>query len=423
MEIVSHQYPGVVELEIRGTLDSTWASQLSGAIEDVVRSGSHRLLINLQLVTYVSSAGIAVLVAAHRQLKSIQGTFGVSTPSTQALNILRLTGLEKLLVVDRDEVLRAAGAQRPSTEPESRLVSANGFAFEVFDLAPTGPLECRVFGRPESLARSRYSAEDCRRISFPEYTCGLGLGAFGADFDGCRERFGEVVAVAGGVAHLPGESSATPDYQLEREKFVPETQLLYGVQFTTMFSHLIRFAPGAEEPSLGLSALVDQCLAVSESDLAAIVIVAESAGLVGATLTRSPATADPPAGALFDHPQIRQWLSLTPERSYSRSVALIAGIAARQMPKDRTAEIAPFLRPINATGRLLGHFHAAVFGYRPMRKGRIELAAITSELFESEGLQTLLHLLADHRDLVGAGESRLISGACWVGAIGDVAPE
>jgi hypothetical protein len=38
-------------------------------------------------------------------------------------------------------------------------------------------------------------------------------------------------------------------------------------------------------------------------------------------------------------------------------------------------------------------------------------------LFENQGPKGLLHLLWDAREATGAGESRFVRGACWLGPI------
>jgi hypothetical protein len=65
------------------------------------------------------------------------------------------------------------------------------------------------------------------------------------------------------------------------------------------------------------------------------------------------------------------------------------------------------------SGELHGHFHAAAFPYRPLRKGKVNFNEAIQPLFESESVLGLLHLLNDWREVNGAGESRFLRGACW----------
>ena len=67
----------------------------------------------------------------------------------------------------------------------------------------------------------------------------------------------------------------------------------------------------------------------------------------------------------------------------------------------------------------MGHFHAAAFSYRPLQKGDIDLKATVSTLFETEALQSVLHLLTDDREAAGKQESEFVRGACWVGEVSE----
>jgi hypothetical protein len=146
-----------------------------------------------------------------------------------------------------------------------------------------------------------------------------------------------------------------------------------------------------------------------------MVMVVESAGLVGAALRRSPAAAaikDAP----FKYPDVRSWLSFSTERLYARSLALISGVAA----SSECAALAPLLRPLGTESWPQGHFHAAAFSYRPLQKGNIDLKTTVTTLFETETLQGVLHLLTDARLAAGPQQSEFVRGACWIGAASEI---
>jgi hypothetical protein len=130
---------------------------------------------------------------------------------------------------------------------------------------------------------------------------------------------------------------------------------------------------------------------------------------VGATLRQSPALA---AGqSPWNFPGVRDWLSFTTERSDERNVVLIVGFAER----DPLSDSAAFLRRIGPGTKALGHFHAAVFPYRPLPKGNLDLKESVASLLGTESAKTVMHLLADERDFEGVGQTDLMRGACWVG--------
>src|SRR5262249_6130441 len=143
-----------------------------------------------------------------------------------------------------------------------------------------------------------------------------------------------------------------------------------------------------------------------------LVLVAESAGLMGAALRRSPVSGAV-NGSPFAFPQVRDWLTITTERAHRHSTALIVGVACRGSP----GPLAPLLRPLARDGTLWGHCHAAAFSYRPLPRGELELAPTVTALFERDSLQGILHLVADHREAVGLGESEFVRGGGWFAPI------
>src|SRR5262249_26574235 len=173
-----------------------------------------------------------------------------------------------------------------------------------------------------------------------------------------------------------------------------------------------------ERGSMTLTELIRAALDIAASDTLGMILVAESAGLVGAALRRSPAI-EAAGGHAFGSPEMRDWLSFTTERAYARSIALAVGVAARTVPEEMRA----WLRPLEASGEPSGHFHAAAFSYRAFPKGLLELGPTVSSLFESEALQGMLHLLYDDREISGVGQSEFVRGACWVGPIAAIERE
>ena len=110
---------------------------------------------------------------------------------------------------------------------------------------------------------------------------------------------------------------------------------------------------------------------------------------------------------------MRDWLSFTTEPTNERNLALIVGFAEREPP----LETAAFLHRIGQGTNAQGHFHAAVFPYRPLPKGNVNLQKTITSLLGTESAQTVMHLLADDREFEGVGQTELMRGACWVGPL------
>ena len=407
MEISRTERPEALELRLRGRLDANWADHVGKAIDDAVRAGSHRIELNLSQVDYLSSAGLRVLFKFYKALETVGGSLTITEPSAFVYKILKLAGFERMM---------AAAPTAPAlAKGELHCVEKSGAVFHIFDQSPGAYLECSLIGDPEKLFDGRFQEVDCTSVSLPPGTFGLGLGAFGGGFQDCRERFGEFLAVAGTAIALPTDGSNVPDFVVTEHLLVPELRVLYAVMGKGQFAKMFRFDAKPEPPRvINLGSLVDAAMEISDARAAGMVLLAETAGVVGAALRRSPGGAD--ARAPLEFPRIRDWLSFTTERTQERHLALIAGIAVR----EPSVQVARFVRRLSPNSRLHGHFHAALFPYRPVQRGELLLETAIAGLMAADSAQTLLHLLTDDREFEGLGQSELMRGACWVGPIANL---
>lgn len=412
MEIITEkQAGGWVELRVRGRLDSYWADHFKTALDALIREGQQKIRLNMAGVSYVSSAGIGAVVYCHKQLESIRGKLVVASPSEPVKEVLEVTRLTMLLATE----LPAPQAAEQTTVALGRRIHRPDVGFEVFDPTTSAGLICRRIGDPRPLNGCRFGPDDCRAVAFPIQSLGLGLGALGRDFADCRERFGEFLVAAGAAVYLPTDGTNVPDYLVAAGESVPELQVCYGLLCEGALGHFTRFEADADVSRVPLSRLLLGCLELASTDRIGLVLVGETAGLMGAALRRSPARG-PEEGGPFQFPQVRDWLSFTAERAYTHATTVIVGVAGRGDP----GPLASLVRPLGVEPGLWGHCHAAAFSYRPLPRGEFELRPTLAALFEQQTLQGILHLLADQRPTIGLGESELVRGACWFGPIAEV---
>lgn len=421
MEIMVETSGETKELKVKGRLDGYWADHLAKALEEEIHGGSHHLLLDLSEVVFLSSAGIRVLVKYYRQLKEIQGSLAVSEASEPVKKVLEISRLTGVLFVHGTSGMSDATPPGPTTAAVPAMsvrLEAHGAAFDVFPCTLEAKLKYRVLGDPDLLRGCRFRQDSCNTVQFPESSFGIGLGALGDSFEECRARFGEFIAVAGTVAYFPTDGTNVPDYLVAAGASYPDVQVCYGLTCEGQFSKLARFEANNEAGAVTLTQLVESALEIAGAEQTGLVIVAESAGLIGAVLRRPP-TVEGAENAPFKFPQIREWLSFTAEPAYTRSLALVTGVVAR----GGEGALAPVLRPLTSATPIAGHFHAAAFSYGPLQKGKIELTKTVKSLFENQTLQGVLHLLSDDRAFAGAGQSQFVRGACWIAPLAETIEE
>jgi anti-anti-sigma factor len=420
MVITEKSVAGRYELQLQGRLDANWADHVSKAIEGAVRAGHHELDLDFAEVTYISSAGIRVLLKHYKQLKAARGCLRVLRPTAAVLAVLKLSGIAWMLVTEGEGGTRTspASAGTSAQDPAVRRWERDGVEFEWHEMLSDTPLNACLHGRPEAFANGELSATQSQRLRCTSDLVAVGLGAFGAGPEDTQGRFGEALAVAGAAMALPTDGSSVPDYQLTEGQLVPELHLLYGLTARGNFSRLLRFEAGRSRRGVvGLSELVESALEHLQSSSAGFAILAESVSVVGAMLKNSPAVKSGTSALAF--PGIRDWLNFTTERSNERNLVLIAGLAAREPPPSFSA----CLRAVGPGTTAHGHFHAAVFPYRPLPKGRLELQEAVAQVLSTDSAQAVMHLMADEREFEGVGQTDLMRGACWVAPLRWTVPE
>ena len=85
-----------------GPLDNESAEPLFQSLNELIRKGHHRLMLDVSGVSYLSSAGISTLLKTYKQLSVIRGFFAVCEPSAQFAEVLRLTKMDGIPVRSRD---------------------------------------------------------------------------------------------------------------------------------------------------------------------------------------------------------------------------------------------------------------------------------------------------------------------------------
>ena len=408
MEITRRVHDQITELTITGRLDAYWADHLSKELDGYIREGAHHLILDLSGLDYISSAGVRILVQYNKMLSEMNGHFSVSGISEPVKKVLDLSGLSDILV--HKKVTKPVKKETPDIRQYEKY--GTRFKISVEDESDRKPVECRLKGSPQLLNGARFSEKDCGTLSVPADDYGVGLGCLGHRFEECQSRFGEFITVAGTTSYLPSDGTNVPDFMIASATLQPEICLLYGLFFSGSFTRFIRFDVQSPMESIRLSSLCTEILESLETGCAVVTLIAETEGLVGTALRDSPVN-QTTAGVPFQYPYIRKWLSFTSERAYPQNIALITGIVT-QTPDE---PLRPYIRPLDSQNQLYGHFHAAVFPYRPIKIGRLDIRQTVQNLYETDSILSVLHLINDDREISGAGESEFRRGACWVAPV------
>jgi anti-anti-sigma factor len=391
VEIVKTQTGGTVHLRLAGRLDNHWSQSLDDVLHEVAREGARHVRLDFAGVTYLRSAGAAVLLKHQNEAMALHGSLEISAASERARSTLRLMGFVELLLAGAG----TSGSRRKTLSIPLPLESESAtYESRVLDGKKSA---CSVIGSPDLQAPAT-------PISVYRDVFALGVGALGANAEECRDLFGEFVGAAGGAAFMPTDGTATPDYMLSTAMgLVPTVQALSAITFRGAPSYQLRFEANTQD-GVPLSDIVRASVSLAGTPTIGMVMAGDITGLVCARLRRSPGRGD----VHFDFPAVRESFSFTPEKEFARFSSLVVGVASASPP----ATIAPFLRPLS--DEYQGHFHAVVTAFRSLPRGKLTVADIVSAWLQPRSVISVVHLLRDARPVEGAGESAFQRGACWI---------
>jgi len=396
MDIERTREDGELLWTLRGRLDAGNCRHLEEELQEALHRGDHRIALDMAEVPYMSSAGIRSLLLCAKTLKGLGGTFSLRRASPFVAEILDMTGMTALFAP-------------PESVPPSRL----GEGATRYDLIGGGSF------RAEPLSPGAVRP-------FGAGVWGLGLGSF----EGSPDRAGEMLGAEGFALMLPPEAGGTPDFMAASGNFLPRVHFASGLYLQGAPSCCLRFAESL--PGIPLSRLALAALDAVGTSRAAVALLGETSGLVGASLAASASPEGPEEGPenpearwreaagriggeeFFALPAVRDHLDYRTEKRFDRHLVLAVGVALRGDP----GPLGPLVRPLGGEEEgLKGHFHGAVFPFRPIPQGRVELRPVLATLLDALAPVGLLHLLHDRRPISGAGESTFLNGALWAGPL------
>jgi len=96
---------GCVVVRLQGELDMATTPALSRALDAALDGRPHALALDLSELTFIDSTGIRVLITGSRRAGGQGCSFVLRAPRRTVLKALRLTGVDRLMVVEPEPVV------------------------------------------------------------------------------------------------------------------------------------------------------------------------------------------------------------------------------------------------------------------------------------------------------------------------------
>jgi anti-sigma B factor antagonist len=88
----------------RGEIDIATLDTLSSELRTASATDHETVVVDLREVTYIDSAGLGVLVSAHKLMKSEDRSLVLRVAHPEMLKLLSITGLDQLFAIERPYV-------------------------------------------------------------------------------------------------------------------------------------------------------------------------------------------------------------------------------------------------------------------------------------------------------------------------------
>jgi len=98
MEIIKNKNDQIIVLSLNGKLDSNTSMVLEKEIDNILALESFsELEIDMRELTYLSSAGLRVLLGVQKKLNSIEGKLVISNANETIKSVFEITGFMGIL--------------------------------------------------------------------------------------------------------------------------------------------------------------------------------------------------------------------------------------------------------------------------------------------------------------------------------------
>jgi len=422
MNISLEETHGILICHLSGRIDAYTSQEVSDMLEQRIDSGNYKLVLNLNGVEYLSSAGIRVLLVLKKKVDKRKGDIKLACVQSYPLDVLKISGVFKLFSLYK--TVQEATASFPGvkdaegTTPEAVETQETSIGVLNFTKGDDNPSEIRVTGSNLDFLYAKCSEESITSESLANIKYSLGVGALGERVDDYINRLGELLTVGGTVIWTPTDGHNTPDYLIPKgDAKEVKVHTVFNIILDGIFNEVVRFEASDQEKGVPLKAIYQELFELTKKrvpgfkGVLGLVMRADVGGILGAGIKRSPIIANAPEnGELITHQDnIKDWLNFQVEPEHENTTALVVGVSALgsdfdpsllqsvfyipPKSKSRLFSIARFRGKSKETDEPVSHNHAAIFQFLPEANSGYQLENEVANVIENGRFIGMEHLL------------------------------
>lgn len=338
MEISARGFENGVAIGLRGRLDAHSCKELQTAIAGIDwLPATPNLVFECGGLTYMSSAGIRVILAVAKERLRAGGKVVFSELSGYPLDVLKIAGFADAF--PRCETLADAMAMLGGGEKRPAPAAADGqwqSDCGSFSRVMARPASCSilVLGHIEDVLWSRVTPGHIYSKRFSETEYSIGLGALGDKLDDYFGIMGEMMTIGGTMVWLPTDGHDTPDFLIPKvDSSTVKLRTGFNVSMAGDFAEEVCFEssePGGATIDAIYRALFDRARASRPDFKGALALTmrAEMSAVHGSGVTRSTILANQPANGkmITAAENFDSWFEIDTTPRHRNVTGLLTGI-------------------------------------------------------------------------------------------------
>lgn len=121
MEVVKREKNGILILSIKDRLDAVSAPEAETIIYECIDLGARRIIINLEELNYISSAGLRILLLSGRKMKKNGGKIVICSMGPNVKRVFDISGFTIVfeICMNEKEAFQSFGIDRSEKSEES----------------------------------------------------------------------------------------------------------------------------------------------------------------------------------------------------------------------------------------------------------------------------------------------------------------
>ncbi len=384
---------GLAWLDVNGRIDSMSSTNIQRQFDELILSGSRLIVVNLEQVHFVSSAGLRVFLVAQKQLNKVGGEIILFKAPENVLNVLTMAGFDQICKIIANEEQLAAVSSVGADAAEITATTVDGITFKHRETPGASQGSLRIIGSQDPLSSAGYTENDVATIPQAELRFGLGLATMGERYEEYKHLFGEALIMNSHFYFYPAIKRPTVDYMFYSGKDAgTDCRFFHGFHFDGPYRYIASFE--TEKNFVTLDRLIEWTRSLTFSTpLLGFVLLAESKGFFGMNLKQIPIPENKPAQVedIFEVSQVTSWINFPVDPTDQNHIIAATGIVCR----DKAACSADVQKLFSSES--VTHIHAGVFEKGPVSKNIDQFPGELNRVLTELEILRVQHVLGQSR--------------------------